>query len=358
MFVVALRVDPLSFALRRAPVRFKLPRLRRSTLTPHILHETKSGKPIMATATFLNLLAAASGAFTHLAVFRKGEWDVAAPSVFALYSSIFAAALLSTFSPLINVSTVVVTQLAICHVAGLYTSMVLYRSFFHRLSQYPGPFLARVTNFYITALSMKKLHLFEEIQKLHAQYGDYVRVGKWQPAVSLEHDPLTTVSQAPGSSPLLIQRLSRSSMAARLPLSKARGTRCWNHGCLFSWPVTSRNMHVAARSGIRGSPPKVNLRSCVRLSSTDMIQKQSRDMMVALQKPSTSCCLPLTERKLEFWMFPNGFRSLCSMSWKTWPSTNRRICWPTARRLTSSKPFAPTCSTLLFSVICLGCCRS
>jgi hypothetical protein len=27
-------------------------------------------------------------------------------------------------------------------------------------------------------LSMKKLHLYEEVQKLHAHYGDYVRVGK------------------------------------------------------------------------------------------------------------------------------------------------------------------------------------
>ena len=133
----------------------------------------------MAFAIFLGLLATASGAFTHLAVFRKGEWDVASPSIFAVYSSIFAAALLSTCSHLIDASIMVVTQIAVCHVVGLYTSMLLYRAFFHRLSKYPGPFLARVTNFHITALSMKKLHLFEEVQKLHAQYGDYVRIGEW-----------------------------------------------------------------------------------------------------------------------------------------------------------------------------------
>jgi cytochrome P450 family 628 len=138
----------------------------------------------MATAIFLNLLAAFSGALAHLAVFRKGEWDVASPSVFAFYCSIFAAALLSTSPLLINTPIQGVTQIAICHVAGLYGSMLLYRAFFHRLSQYPGPFLARVTNFYITALSMKKLHLFEEVQKLHAQYGDYVRLGAWHSPAS------------------------------------------------------------------------------------------------------------------------------------------------------------------------------
>jgi hypothetical protein len=122
----------------------------------------------VTSAFLLNLLAAASGAFTHLAVFREGEWDVASPSIFALYFTVFAAALFSASSQLINIPIVVVTQIAICHVAGVYTSMLLCRAFFHRLSKYPGPFLARLINFYITALSMKKLHLFEEVQKLHA----------------------------------------------------------------------------------------------------------------------------------------------------------------------------------------------
>jgi cytochrome P450 family 628 len=63
------------------------------------------------------------------------------------------------------------------NLAGLYSSMPLYRAFFHQLSVYPGPFLARLSNFYITAKSVKKLHLFEVVQKLHAQYGDYVRIG-------------------------------------------------------------------------------------------------------------------------------------------------------------------------------------
>lgn len=62
---------------------------------------------------------------------------------------------------------------------GLYLSMLLYRAYFHRLCNYPGPFLAKLTNFYVTLRSIKKMHLFEEIQNLHLQYGDYVRVGKF-----------------------------------------------------------------------------------------------------------------------------------------------------------------------------------
>ncbi|KAL5337622.1 cytochrome P450 [Aspergillus crustosus] len=51
--------------------------------------------------------------------------------------------------------------------------MLFYRAFWHRLSSFPGPFWARLTNLYVTALSAKRLRLYEEIQKLHQQYGDY-----------------------------------------------------------------------------------------------------------------------------------------------------------------------------------------
>ena len=219
---------------------------------------------IMAYATFSGLLAAASGVSAHLAVFRKGEWDVASPSILVFYFTMFAAALSLSYFPTINVSPGFAAQTVACHVAGLYTSMLLYRAFFHRLSKYPGPVLARLTNFYITALSMKKLHLFEEVQKLHAQYGDYVRLGEFDLGrgyISLWKfgtltDSLST--QVPGSSPSPIQRLSRPFTGARHPLPKGPGTHYWSRVFLFSWRATSRNMLVAAKSGIKGSPPKVN----------------------------------------------------------------------------------------------------
>ncbi|KAJ4288735.1 hypothetical protein N0V88_007269 [Collariella sp. IMI 366227] len=130
----------------------------------------------MMTTSLPTLLAAATGVTAHIFLFRRGEWDVASPSILGSYAMIFALAMFSTQFYL-DVPPSVVAQLGGWHAAGLYLSMLLYRAFFHRLAGYPGPFLARLTNFYITALSIKKLHLFEEVQKLHAQYGDYVRLG-------------------------------------------------------------------------------------------------------------------------------------------------------------------------------------
>lgn len=62
--------------------------------------------------------------------------------------------------------------------AGLSASMIIYRLFFHRLRNFPGPWGAKVSRFYTFGLikrSNLKYHL--ELEKLHRKYGDYVRTG-------------------------------------------------------------------------------------------------------------------------------------------------------------------------------------
>ena len=62
----------------------------------------------------------------------------------------------------------------------LASSILLYRtSPFHPLARYPGPFLAKVTRWYLTGLALSgKQHL--RLQELHEQYGDIVRIGMWR----------------------------------------------------------------------------------------------------------------------------------------------------------------------------------
>lgn len=123
------------------------------------------------------LLAGLAGVLMHVLVFRIGEWDVASPSIFSYH--VVTALVASWASAQLQIPAAEVAKCSGYYVAGLYLSMLLYRVCFHRLRKYPGPFLAKITNFYITARSFKKFHLFEEVQKLHSQYGDYVRLGKW-----------------------------------------------------------------------------------------------------------------------------------------------------------------------------------
>lgn len=128
--------------------------------------------------TNTHILAGLAGITTHASVFSVGEWDVVSPGVFISHVVVFLGAVLASRTPLLQSSLTEVMRCIGYYIGGLYLSMLVYRMCFHRLCNYPGPFLAKLTDFYITARVSKKMHLFEEIQNLHLQYGDYVRVGK------------------------------------------------------------------------------------------------------------------------------------------------------------------------------------
>jgi hypothetical protein len=64
---------------------------------------------------------------------------------------------------------------------GMLSSVFVYRSSMlgrHRLASFKGPWLAKITHLYVVALTVRHWHLYEELQVLHAVYGDYVRIGE------------------------------------------------------------------------------------------------------------------------------------------------------------------------------------
>jgi hypothetical protein len=55
-------------------------------------------------------------------------------------------------------------------------SVIIYRLTFHPLAKYPGPFLAKITDIYLTYYAWKgSRHL--AFHRAHVQYGPYVRLG-------------------------------------------------------------------------------------------------------------------------------------------------------------------------------------
>ncbi|KAM0287617.1 hypothetical protein ACHAO9_007647 [Fusarium lateritium] len=120
------------------------------------------------------------GVVTHIFVFRKGEWDLWASAflrAWAFYE--FATpCLLVQYGDLSTWKAFSITNKSLLAFAiGLTSSMLIYRVFFHRLTRYPGPFRARLSNLYATKLANKEEHMYLEVQKLHRQYGDIVRIG-------------------------------------------------------------------------------------------------------------------------------------------------------------------------------------
>ncbi|KAK2791469.1 hypothetical protein FQN53_002578 [Emmonsiellopsis sp. PD_33] len=125
------------------------------------------------------LLGALSGASLHIIAYRVGEWDTSGLSLFVWYS---IATFIATVHTQLALSLGLLPstwplEFTIAHIAAIYASMLLYRACFHCLHKFPGPFLARLSNVYGMMLSAKNRQYYDELQKLHQQYGDYVRIG-------------------------------------------------------------------------------------------------------------------------------------------------------------------------------------
>ncbi|KXH33844.1 benzoate 4-monooxygenase cytochrome P450 [Colletotrichum simmondsii] len=132
------------------------------------------------------------GVILHLYVFRFGEWDLSAQRIITNFTLAYAATIgvtmvLPPFIPMVSRASLEATSLAQVSKAaailfsslttGIYTSMLVYRGLFHRLRRFPGPFLAKFTNLYVTLKIWNRMHLHEDVRKLHEKYGDVVRIG-------------------------------------------------------------------------------------------------------------------------------------------------------------------------------------
>ncbi|KAJ5772307.1 hypothetical protein N7520_002836 [Penicillium odoratum] len=137
----------------------------------------------------LPVIAGLTGVSTHVLLYRHGEWDLKAPRVVINYAILTAVLASLEYLGTLEKLEIPTTpnwslQLVAYHVLGIYSSMLLYRGAFHRLNKFPGPFLARLSNFYVTFLSAKNFHLYEETENLHRKFGDYVRIGPTELSIS------------------------------------------------------------------------------------------------------------------------------------------------------------------------------
>ena len=66
---------------------------------------------------------------------------------------------------------------------GLAGSIGIYRLLFHRIRHFPGPLGAKLSRFYTATISAKNLQYHYELEKMHEQYGDFVRTGECSKAI-------------------------------------------------------------------------------------------------------------------------------------------------------------------------------
>lgn len=127
----------------------------------------------MATTTQVYLAAAALGVASHLGIFIRGEWHMKGPDLMKVYSVLSLVIVLVQTQLTVSFSTF----LAACsYAAGLFTSIIIYRRFFHRLRHFDGPWVAGITKFW-HMWKTRKGNNYEVLETLRHQYGPYIRTG-------------------------------------------------------------------------------------------------------------------------------------------------------------------------------------
>lgn len=126
------------------------------------------------------MIAIFAGFLAHQLVFIHGEWHLRGPKVAVLHAIacilLYATNILfSHQSPLRELVQTI--YLVTYYLLSLFTSIAVYRLFFHRLKDFPGPRLAALTKlWHVWKCRDSRGHLV--LQTWHDEYGEFVRTGK------------------------------------------------------------------------------------------------------------------------------------------------------------------------------------
>ena len=95
--------------------------------------------------------------------------------LFALAQCILAAFMVFEYG--ITITTILhMTGVNVTYLTALSASIAIYRVFFHRLRQFPGPMGAKITKLYGVYMSRDSRYI-DGLHALHQKYGDIVRIG-------------------------------------------------------------------------------------------------------------------------------------------------------------------------------------
>lgn len=131
----------------------------------------------------LNRVAAAAvlaGVLSHTLLFFHNEWHLKATYLLKMCSCLSFSLWLFVYLCTEKSPAGATTESLLIfgsYVGGLFTSIMTYRVFFHRLCRFPGPPLACVSKLWHVAQCLEsKNHLLME--RMHRNYGNFVRTGR------------------------------------------------------------------------------------------------------------------------------------------------------------------------------------
>lgn len=129
----------------------------------------------------LHAIAASWGVLSHLIYFIRGEHHKQAIlfcQLAVLLPTTICVLLVHFTSWTFGQGVWLTGSITATYFGALWSSMISYRSFFHRLHHFPGPRLAKVSKLF-QFFSNLKLDSYRRLEHWHHKYGNVVRIGKW-----------------------------------------------------------------------------------------------------------------------------------------------------------------------------------
>jgi hypothetical protein len=129
----------------------------------------------------MNVIFAAvvAGLVAHHGAFIHGEWHLRIRNVVSGHIAL-AFLILCILNPFFDTLKDAVQSLFIfsgSYLVSLFTSISIYRLFFHPLRKFPGPRLAALTKFWHVYQARNSTN-YLVMQDMHSKYGTFVRTGK------------------------------------------------------------------------------------------------------------------------------------------------------------------------------------
>jgi tryprostatin B 6-hydroxylase len=124
-------------------------------------------------------LAVVAGIASHLLYFHRGEHHM--NGMLYLWSLVSVAATAigvvhKQYGYDFMVAVRMVAPVVGYYLAGLYSSILIYRGALNPLNKFPGPFMARFSSFWWSVHNGTDSHAFLKNQELHKKYGPFVRI--------------------------------------------------------------------------------------------------------------------------------------------------------------------------------------
>ena len=152
------------------------------SISPSDLETLLVSTQVFPSITFEQMLycAAIAGIVSHLGYFIRGEHHLEAPILLRLSLLVpIAFTIIQIRFGRIGMQDALWNSSLIMtfYFSTLFSSMIIYRAFFHPLNGFPGPRMARVTKLW-HCTQLTHFDNYRQINRLHDEYGDFVRTGK------------------------------------------------------------------------------------------------------------------------------------------------------------------------------------